>query len=266
VPFLDSMYEGPTVRFEPTPPQTRPPRGRGLAVVAVTAAVLALGAAAFAAHLGWQALDSADGARELAALDGPAPGATPAAASSPASSATSPPASPAASSVPPPADASLLIGGSPGASPGASAGSAWAVRYTGKVLTVRAGCSGHIFLDLDEPRAEVAGPGTDVQSRCTGSGTHLALGPGAEAAAEIPPPGAGTGAAAPDATPDAAACEQRLRTDPLADGAAAVVAKGLVLCVRTTPAGTASPTLVRLEVTAVDTDRTTLLATAWTAS
>jgi hypothetical protein len=238
VPFLDSMYEGPTVRLEPTPPQTRPPRGR-LAVVAVLAAVVALSAAAFAAYLGWQALDRADGAHELAAQEGPAP---------------SPAQSPPAASAPPPADATLLLGAPPGATP-----ADWVTRYTGKVLTVRAGCAAQVFLDLDEPRAEVAGPGTDVQSRCAGSGTHLTLGPGAEAAAELPAAGAGSGAAAADA----ATCDQRLRTEPLADGAAVAVAKGLVLCVRTTPAGTDGPTLVRLEVTALDQNSTTLLASSW---
>jgi hypothetical protein len=245
VPFLESMTDGPTVRLAGPEEPGRTRRGRW-SVLACLVALLAMAGAAFAALLGWRALDQSQVARDMAARGGlPTPVAT--------TFADTPQA------VPP--DATVLIEPSAAASPPVAPSVSptgppgWVVRYADRTLTVPVGCGATVFLDLDEPRAEAAGGGADVQTggRCSTAGSTLRLGPGAGAGAEV------TGGPAPDA----AGCDQRLRTAALAADAGVPVRSGSTLCVRTRGAGKQGPALVRLEITAVDGGRVTMRATSW---
>jgi hypothetical protein len=225
----DDDYDGPTERLHrqraeaetaPSPtdePRTRPRRGPGFAAVL---AVLALITATGAALLAWRALGAARVAEELAA---PAAG-------------------------PWPAGSTAATAGV-----GAAGAESYNAAYAREPLDVQVGCAAVMFLDLDEPRANVPQAAGDLRydSRCGREPSRLALAAGARAGAQVP-----------DSDIDAPGCARAIRTGPLGPGAAVPVRPGTVLCVLT---AAIRPRMVLIEVTAAGPDGTAgMRATSWT--
>jgi hypothetical protein len=124
--------------------------------------------------------------------------------------------------------------------------------YAGESMRLQAGCATAMFLDLDEPRANVAQPAGDLRydSKCGKDVPSFSLGPGAQGGSQV------TG---PDV--DAPGCDQAIRTSPLGPGARVPAQTGATLCVLT--AG-AQPHMALVEITDVTRDGTvTLSATSW---
>jgi hypothetical protein len=232
-------------------------RGRW-AVLAVVLAVLGLIAAAGAVSIAWQALDRADAATSLARrLQGPelvgsAADATPTSAAPSAAPSAGPSGGPSQ-------EVGLLL--EPSADPGGSASPApdYAVGYASESLKFQVGCSAVLFVDLDEPRANVDDQHHDLRytSKCGTSAPTLALGPGADGGSEV----------APD-TRTADECVRQIRTSPLGPRAGVAVRPGLKLCVLTSlrDARERADTqkLILLEVSALSDEGTaSLRATSW---
>jgi hypothetical protein len=130
--------------------------------------------------------------------------------------------------------------------------SSYDVGYAGESLRIQVGCAAAMFLDLDEPRANVAPPDGDLRydSRCGKDVPLLSLGPGARAGSQV---------TAPDI--EVPGCDQAIRTSPLGPGAGVQAKEGAELCVLT--AG-AQPRMVLVRITDVTSDGTaTLTATSW---
>jgi hypothetical protein len=123
------------------------------------------------------------------------------------------------------------------------------VTYAKEPLRVQVGCSALLFLDLDEPRADVDEKLADLRydSRCGDETPRLSLAAGAVG-----------GSQAGSSDIDAAGCMRAIRTAPLGPGAEVEVKKGAALCVLT-PAG-----LVLVEIIDVGgTGTAGLRATSW---
>lgn len=249
------MFSGPPAPYSVSPaPPAKPPRSRG-AVFATGVAVLALLVAAVSLVVAWRAIDQADDARQFALAGGGV-------AVAPATGAPTPPPTTAAPPTTAPAatePATVTDPTSTGEPPPLDARTVYTPKYERQVLTLRvAGCNDSMYIDLDEPRANVGSNDNDLTyyNRCAGEASVLRLGDGVEAS--------DTGS--PQMTPHD--CAERIRTAPLGSEASVPVRKGVVLCV-TTSLATArskgdSQRMVRLEITGVADDRTvTLQSTAW---
>ena len=126
------------------------------------------------------------------------------------------------------------------------------VSYAREPLRVQVGCSAVQYLDLDEPRSNVAEQASDLRydSRCGDQPPRLTLGPGATAGAQVP-----------SSDTDAAGCARAIRTSPLGPGASVDVRRGAVLCVQT--AGPPAR-MVLVEITEVGRTGTAgMRATSW---
>jgi hypothetical protein len=233
----------------------RVPRGRW-AVLAVALAALALVAALASAAFAWQAFDRADDARTIAVRLQPIGS---------AASSTEPTVEPSAepsddpgllleSSLSPDAATEPTDPATDGPTPAPAAG------YQQEPMKFQVGCSAALFVDLDEPRANVDDAHHDLRydSRCGSNNPTLALGPGADGGSQV---GADTRTAAD--------CEKQIRTKPLGPRAVVPVGKGLMLCVLTSLADARerddTQKLVLLEVTGLsDRGTASLRATSWT--
>jgi hypothetical protein len=262
---LAGLVDSPTERLPdpvdappgdaPAATAPRRPRGRW-AVVAVLLALLALVAAAGSAAVAWQALDRADAAtslaqrlqrRELAGSTTDAPPVAPSAGSS---------AQPAAD---PSAEAGLKLDTPAGPGASASPAAEYTAGYASESLKFQIGCSAVLFVDLDEPRANVDDEHHDLRytSRCGANAPSLALGPGAEGGSE-----------ATADTRTAEECARQIRTSPLGPRAGVPVRANLKLCVLTSLADAEqrgdTQKLILLEVTTLSDQGTAgLRATSW---
>jgi hypothetical protein len=220
----------------------RRPRGRW-AVLAVVVAVLALVAAGGAGYVAWQALTRAETALAQRAQPRPQPTDTGATSTD--------------------TESTVLL--DPSAGPGIVARataypeSTFEAGYAAEPLTFQIGCSATLFVDLDEPRANVDETHSDLRyySRCGANTPTLALGPGADSGSQV---AADVGTATD--------CEDSIRTSPLGPRAAVEVRKGVALCVLTSLADAReradTQKMVLLEVTALgDTGTASLRATSW---
>ncbi len=242
------------------------PRGRW-AVFAVVLATLALVAAVASAAFAWQAFDRADAARTIAVRLQPV-GST-GASIEPTAEVSAEPSD--AASAGPSDDPGLLLETS--AEPDASTEptdkptdgptdgptQAPTAGYQQEPMKFQIGCSAALFVDLDEPRANVDDTHHDLRydSRCGTNNSTLALGPGADGGSQVTAD-----------TRTAADCDKQIRTSPLGPRAVVPVSKGLMLCVLTSPADARerddTQKLVLLEVTGLsDRGTATLRATSW---
>jgi hypothetical protein len=118
-------------------------------------------------------------------------------------------------------------------------------------LEIKSACGTTSLIDLDAPRAALAGKQGDLRyhNACSSDGPQLGLGPGARAAAVVA-----------DADTDAPGCADQVKNSALEAGETVPVQKGAVLCVLTgTP-----PVLALVEVTALGAKGAlSLRATAW---
>ncbi len=248
----------PDAGTDPDAEPARRPRGRW-AVFAVVLATLALVAAVASAAFAWQAFDRADAARTIAVRLQPI-GASAASIEPTAEISAEPSAEPSD-------DPGLLLESSAGPDPSAEPTDAAtdgptqapAAGYQQEPMKFQIGCSAALFVDLDEPRANVDDTHHDLRydSRCGTNNPTLALGPGADG---------GSQAAADTRT--AADCEKQIRTSPLGPRAVVPVRKGLLLCVLTSLADARerddTQKLVLLEVTGLsDRGTASLRATSW---
>jgi hypothetical protein len=228
-PPYGDPFDGPTERLAGTRPEPAPRYARrGVALLAVGVAVLALLASTVASLVAWRALGEASAA----------PGAGPVRAGTPSAATPSgAPPSPAASDADP---------GPPG----------YTVSYAQEPLRIRIGCSSMMYLDLDEPRANADEESSDLRydSRCGSEAPTLTLAAGARAGSQVR-----------DSDTDAAGCDEAIRTSPLGPGAGVTVADGAVLCVLTAGTDAAPARMVLLEVTEVGADGAAgMRATSWT--
>ena len=242
----------------------RRPRGRW-AVFAVVLATLALVAAVASAAFAWQAFDRADAARTIAVRLQPV-GST-GTSIEPTADISAEPYD--AASAGPSDDPGLLLESSAEPDPDASAGptdgptdgptQAPTAGYQQEPMKFQIGCSAALFVDLDEPRANVDDTHHDLRydSRCGTNNPTLALGPGADGGSQVSAD-----------TRTAADCDKQIRTSPLGPRAVVAVRKGLMLCVLTSLADARerddTQKLVLLEVTGLsDRGTASLRATSW---
>ncbi|MDQ7907945.1 hypothetical protein RB614_25805 [Phytohabitans sp. ZYX-F-186] len=228
-------------------------RSRG-ALLAVGVSTLALLVAVVSLAVAWRAVDQAGDAKRFAlagAADVPAP-------------VTQAPAPPATTGAPPPTeapatDAPIAPDPTSTAEPAPlDERTVYTVEYEKQVLTLKAGCNDSMYIDLDEPRANVEYNDYDLgfTRRCQGGTSNLGLGEGVE----------GSESGNPQMTPHD--CAERIRTAPIGTDAAVPVRKGVVLCLTTSLASARakgdSQRMVRLEITgAADDGTVTLQGTAW---
>lgn len=246
-----------------TPPGTTPPgaglpgrpaaaprpAGRGLAVLALGVAGLALLLALGSTIFAWRAVDQAHDAKDIALR--PA-GGTPAA-SAPASDAPSP-AAPTAPGETPAED----VPRSPGEAPPLDERTIYRPRYDKQPLTFTVGCGNRMYADLDEPRVMNESTGAEIKfnMNCGNNPSYFTLEGGAD----------GSEATGSGMTPQA--CAERIRTALIAAGAGIPVRKGAAICV-TTDYGNARAhrepwRMIFLEVMGVANDGTTTVrVTAW---
>ena len=234
----------------------RPPRsGRARVgpLVVVGAAVLALLVALGSLAVAWRALDQARDAKAIALADrGPQPtagGPTTAGSPTPPVGSTEP------GGAGPVPDAPR----SPGSPPELNARTAYDPKYQDQAITLNARCGYGMYVDLDEPRANVAEAGSDLtfQRGCSNEPSTLRLGDDVT----------GSQSAQPGMTPQD--CGERIRTAPVANDTTIPVRKGIAFCATTDySAAQASgrPWLMVLaEITAEGNDGSvTLKLTAWT--
>lgn len=234
----------------PVRPAAAPrPGGRGLAVLALGIAGLALLLALGSTIFAWRAVDQAHDAKDIALR--PAAGAS--AASAPASDAPSP-AAPTASGDTPPDD----VPRSPGEAPPLDERTVYRSRYDKQPLTFKVPCGNRMYADLDEPR---------VMNESTGAEIKFIMGCGNDPSAFTLQDGVdGSEDASAGMTPPA--CGDKIRTAPIATGAGIPVRKGTAICV-TTDYGNARAhgdpwRMILLEVMGVANDgAATVRVTAW---
>jgi hypothetical protein len=222
-------------------------------VLVLSACALALLLAFVSLLVSWRALDQAGDARDIAAAAGRGQPMTPAAAQREATSTPEPARSTATSEATTP---SAVTSGEP---PPLNPRTAFKIKYDKQSLTLKPQGSYPMYVDLDEPRANVGQSGYDLAlagpSSYSQDPAYFKLGEDV----------AGSEAGAPGMTPQD--CGEKIRTAPV--GAANIPArKGTVLCLTTSYTAARErgdvQRLVLLEVTGVATDNTvTVQVSAW---
>lgn len=249
-------FSGPPAPYSVSPAAPAPARRSRGALFAIGVAALALLLAVISLVVAWRAVDQAGDAKQFALAGGTAAAADPATeapAPPPTTEAAPPPTGSEPTDLPSPPDPSSTAEPAP-----LDERTVYTAKYERQTLTLRAGCNDSMYIDLDEPRANV--PNTDYDlgftRRCLGDTSNLSLGEGVEASES----------GSPQMTPHD--CAERIRTAPIGTDAGVPVRKGVVLCL-TTSLGKArekgdSQRMVRLEITGVADDGTvTLQSTAW---
>ncbi|MEV0429280.1 hypothetical protein [Micromonospora sp. NPDC050495] len=253
----------PAAPLGPPPPGTTPPGtglpgrpaaaprpgGRGLAVLALGVAGLALLLALGSTIFAWRAIDQAHDAKDIALR--PAPGTS--AASAPASDAPTA-AAPTATGETPTED----VPRSPGEAPPLDERTVYRPRYDKQPLTFKVPCSNRMYADLDEPRVMNESTGAEIKFTmgCGNTPSYFTLQDGVDGSED-----ASAGMLPP-------ACGDKIRTAPIATGAAIPVRKGTAICV-TTDYGNARAhgepwRMILLEVMGVANDgAATVRVTAW---
>jgi hypothetical protein len=196
----------------------------------------------------WRALDQAHDARDIAlagrgqAVPGNQQATGPAAASGGSGATAAPPANPNASGEPPPLDQRTV----------------YKVKYDKQTLILKTQSSYSMYVDLDEPRANVAEEGHDLAlvSSYNGGVPHFTLGEGVE----------GSEQGAPGMTPQD--CAEKIRIAPINSKAQIPARQGSVLCLTTSFAAAQARGDVRhmvlMEITAVAADAAvTVQLTGW---
>jgi hypothetical protein len=182
--------------------------------VALAALVLAAGSALFA----WRAIDQAHDAKDIAiGRAGRLP-------TDPGSGSTVPGETPTGvqSAVAGPSDVAPVT--SPGTPPTLNPRTAFQADYEKQTLVLRtadSSCSSGMYVDLDEPRANVASAGYDIALLDCNDQLKFSLGSGVR----------GTDAGAPTMTPQE--CTDRIRTNPIPHETLIPARKGLTMCVNT---------------------------------
>jgi hypothetical protein len=249
------VYSGPPASYSVSPPAPAPARRQRGAALALGVAVLALLVAVVSLVVAWRAVDQAGDAKQFALAGGTGEVADPAARV---------PTAPVTTGAPPPTEAPVdAVTSAPDPSASGEPAplderTAYTPRYEKQILTLKAGCNDNMYIDLDEPRANVEYSDYDLgfTRRCQGEASVLTFGDGVE----------GSESGNPQMTPHD--CAERIRTAPVGTEAKVPVRKGVVLCV-TTSLGKArekgdSQRMVRLEITGAAEDGTvTLQSTAW---
>ena len=225
-------------------------RSRGV-LLALGVSALALLVAAVSLVVAWRAVDQAGDAKRFALAGGG--GVAAPATEVPATTAAPPPTTAAPTGTPAPPDPTSTADPAP-----LDERTVYTVTYEKQVLTLKAGCNDNMYIDLDEPRANVEYSDYDLGfvNRCQGGTSNLNLGEGVE----------GSEAGNPQMTPHD--CAERIRTSPIGTDAQVPVRKGVVLCLTTSLAKARgkgdSQRMVRLEITGTADDGTvTLQSTAW---
>ncbi|MGC4888530.1 hypothetical protein [Micromonospora sp. DT227] len=192
--------------------------GRGLVVLALGVAGLALLLALGSAIFAWRALDQAQDAKDIALRSGPIVSAS--ATGEPDGGAQTP-----ASSAPTEAGGTTPddTPRSPGEAPPLDERTVYRPSYQKQPLVLKASCSNSMYADLDEPRTRNDATGADIRfSRgCGNEPSTLRLEDGVE----------GTDATSASATPQE--CAEKIRTALIGEGQPIPVRKGTTICVTT---------------------------------
>lgn len=247
-------FSGPPAPYSLSPAAPTPARRSRGSLLALGVAALALLVATVSLLVAWRAVDQAGDARQFALSGGAASDVAGPATQAPAPTTGAPPQTEA-----PTTDSPSVPDPTSTAEPAPlDERTAYKVKYERQVLTLKAGCNDSMYIDLDEPRANVEYNDYDLgfTRRCQGGTSNLSLGEGGE----------GSESGNPQMTPHE--CAERIRTAPIGTDAQVPVRKGVVLCLTTSLASARakgdSQRMVRLEITgAADDGTVTLLSTAW---
>lgn len=227
--------------------------GRGLVVLALGVAGLALLLALGSAIFAWRAIDQAQDAKDIALRSGPAVSAS--ATGEPDGGAQTP-----TSSAPTEAGGTTPddTPRSPGEAPALNERTVYRPSYQKEPLVLKAACSYSMYADLDEPRTRNDATGADVRFTrgCGNEPSTLRLEDGVE----------GTDAAAAGMTPQE--CADKIRTALIGEDQRIPVRKGTTICVTTDYAYAKAHgdpwRMTLIEVVGVGNDgSTTLQVTGW---
>jgi hypothetical protein len=249
-------HSGPPFPQSPAPvaavaPAARPRRGLGLMALAVAALSLlvAVVASVVAVRAGNDAAEARELASALGAQRGPAPTVPTEAAPPPAE--------------PPPAGGPADPATDPGdpnatGEPRLDERTTYEVKYQREPLTVSSECNYSMYVDVDEPRADVPSTGWDV-AFTGGCGVAdpptLRLGEGV----------AGTVAGSRMSTP--ADCAEKIRQAPIGSDVSVPARQGVVLCINTSYAAARERgdqwRIARLEIVSAEDGTARIEAYAW---
>ncbi|WFE39659.1 hypothetical protein [Micromonospora sp. WMMD998] len=227
--------------------------GRGLVVLALGVAGLALLLALGSAIFAWRAIDQAQDAKDIALRPGTA--ASPSANGEPGGSAPPPTSSaPTETEGTTPDDTPR----SPGEAPALDERTVYRPSYQKEPLVLQAACSYSMYVDLDEPRTRNDSTGADIRFTrgCGNEPSTLRLENGVD----------GTDAASAGTTPQE--CAKKIRTALIGEAQRIPVRKGTAICITTDYAYARAHgdpwRMALIEVVGVSNDgSTTLQVTGW---